>query len=146
MIKKYSNEQQIIDLVRSFEDATVERKKWRHAEHMTVALYYVCRYDLATATMKMRTGLCKLLTVGFGIDLSKEMPYHETLTGFWMRIVANFNASSEGVALQDKVNQLAGFYDKDHPLRFYTREYLYSDEARAVFVEPDLHPIDDPTQ
>jgi hypothetical protein len=33
-------------------------------------------------------------------------------------------------------------FNKDYPLRFYSRELLFSDEARARFVEPDIVPFD----
>ncbi|MBS1770496.1 MAG: hypothetical protein JSS77_12595, partial [Acidobacteria bacterium] len=35
-------------------------------------------------------------------------------------------------------NDIAESLDKDHPLKFYTRELLFSDEARKRFVEPDI--------
>ena len=66
------------------------------------------------------------------------MPYHETLTVFWMKTVADFNASKNGASLLDKANELVAEYDKDYPLRFYSREFLFSDEARAKFVEGDI--------
>src|SRR5689334_282807 len=88
---RFKEEKEIADLVRRFEDATISRDAWRHAEHLTVALHYLTLYDIDTATAKMRDGIFKLLGA-FGVDLTKEMPYHETLTVFWMRTVAEFNA------------------------------------------------------
>ena len=134
---RYKTEEEITYVVRSFENATVSRDAWRHAEHLTVALYYLGLHDIETATEKMRSGIFKLLAA-FGVDLTKEMPYHETLTVFWMRTVANFNASKNGASLLEKVNDLVAGYDKDYPLRFYGRELLFSDEARARFIEPNL--------
>jgi len=78
------------------------------------------------------------LREGFKVDLAKEMPSHETLTVFWMRTVSEFNASKNGDSLVNKANELADRFDKDYPLRFYSREYLFSDEARTRFVEGDL--------
>ena len=138
---RYETEKEIEDVVRSFENATVSRDAWKHAEHLTLALHYLCHHDLETATEKMRNGIFKLLGA-FGVDLTKEMPYHETMTVFWMRAVADFNASKNGDSLLDKANELVAGYDKDYPLKFYSREYLFSDEARAAFIEPDLKPID----
>ena len=66
------------------------------------------------------------------------MPYHETLTIFWMRTVADYNASKKGTPLLNKTNELVAKYDKDYPLRFYSREYLFSDEALSRFIEGDL--------
>jgi len=142
MKDKYKDETSILALVDSFEAATVSRDDWKHAEHLIVALHYVCIHDVETATEKMKSGLFKLLTEGFGVDLSKEMPYHETLTIFWMRTVADLNAAKGGTSLPDKARELVERFDKDYPLRFYSREYLFSEEARAAFVEPDLKPID----
>ena len=134
---RFTDEDEIKEVVRTFEDATISRDKWKHAEHLTVALHYLSRHDMETATAKMRDGIFKLLGA-FGVDLTKEMPYHETLTVFWMRTVAEFNVSKNGASVLDKTNELVAKFDKDHPLRFYSREYLFSDEARAAFVEGDL--------
>ena len=139
---KYTTESEIEELVRTFEDATVSRDDWKHAEHLIVALHYLSKHNIEMATEKMRSGIFKLLTEGFGVDLSKDMPYHETLTVFWMRTVADFNTSKNGDSLPDKARELVERYDKDYPLRFYSREFLFSDAARSAFVEPDLKPID----
>lgn len=134
---RFKNEGEINEVIRTFEDATVSRDAWKHAEHLTVALHYVTHHDIETATEKMRTGIFNLL-VAFGVDLTKEMPYHETMTVFWMRTIAEFNASTNGDSLLDKTNEMIETYDKDYPLRFYTRELLFSDEARARFLDGDI--------
>lgn len=136
---RYESEEEIHDVVRAFEDASISRDSWKHAEHLTVALHYLMTHDVETATTKMRDGIYNLLTKGFEVDLSKEMPYHETLTIFWMRTVAEFNAGTSSISLLEKANELVATYDKDHPLKFYTREYLFSDDARARYVLPDIN-------
>ena len=137
MKRKYESEGDILAVVRAFEDATISRDVWKHAEHLTVALYYLSRHNLETATEKMRSGIFTLLR-SFGVDLLKEMPYHETQTIFWMRTVAGFNALKNGTSLRDKVNEVVEKFDKDYPLKFYSREYLFSDDARTRFIEGDL--------
>jgi hypothetical protein len=134
---RYKDEKEIAEVVRTFEDATISRDAWKHAEHLTVALHYLSLHDMETATAKMRDGIFKLLKA-FEVDLTKEMPYHETLTIFWMRTVADFNATKNGTSLLDKANELVATCDKDYPLKFYSREFLFSEEARAKFVEGDL--------
>jgi hypothetical protein len=134
---RFRNEEEVAEVVRTFEDATISRDAWKHAEHLTVALHYLSLHDMETATDKMRSGIFKLLAA-FAVDLTKEMPYHETLTVFWMRTVADFNASKNGASLLEKANELAANYDKDYPLRFYSKEFLFSDEARSRFVDGNL--------
>ena len=136
-MKRFQNESQIHELLDLFETATISRDRWKHAEHLTVALCYASEMDVDAAVERMRLGIFKLLDA-FGVDLTMEMPYHETLTVFWMRAVAEFNASNSRTSLLDKANDLVATYDKDYPLRFYSREYLFSDEARAKFIEGDL--------
>ncbi len=141
METKFKSESEVLDLVRSFENAAISRDAWKHADHLVVALYYLTRHDLDTAYSKMRAGILHLLVAGFDVDLAKEMPYHETITLFWMRVVAEFNSSANGTSLLDKANAVANKWDKDYPLKFYTRELLFSDGARAEYVEADLDPL-----
>ena len=138
MTEKYREEADVLRLVRSFEAATISRDEWKHAEHLIVAMYYLSHHDLDTAAGMMKSGILNLLKNGFGVDLAKEMPYHETLTIFWMRTVADFLRSTKGASLPEKIGELTATYDKDYPLRFYSREFLFSDEARNAFVEGDL--------
>lgn len=135
---EYTSDNDVLVLVESFENATIAREEWKHREHLVVALYYVSRFDLAAATEMMRRGILRLLEHGFGVDLEKEMPYHETLTVFWMNTVHAFWIDHKHLPLADIANWIAESLDKDHPLKFYTRELLFSDEARGRFVEPDL--------
>ena len=134
---RYKNENEILKVVKSFENGTISRGDWRHAEHLTVALYYVSKYDYEMATTKMRDGIFNLLRA-FEVDLTKEMPYHETLTVFWLRTVGDFAVSKNGRSTLEICNELIENFDKDYPLRFYSRERLYSDRARTEFIEPDI--------
>lgn len=137
MSKKYENENEILSLVEAFENGTIPRGEWNHAGHLTVALYYCLNEDLTAATARMRRNLLNHLKA-VGVDFTKEMPYHGTLTAFWMRTVDDFRKSKSGASLVETANALVAEFDKDYPLRFYSRELLFSDEARARFVEADL--------
>ena len=128
------------NLVRRFEQATIAREDWRHAEHLLVGLYYVASLGEAAALAKMRTGILNLLANGFRIDLEKEMPFHETMTYFWINAISRFVAEREGVPFEKVAEEMLGSLDKDLPLRFYSREVLSSDLARASYVPPDLAP------
>lgn len=134
----YRNEQEIFDIVRGFERGTIARDEWRHAEHLTVACYYAFHHSFDEATNKMRDGIFNLLKA-FEVDLTKEMPYHETLTVFWMRTIFDSIENRNRASFLETVNhvlEIGG--DKDLPLRFYSREFLFSDAARKNFVAGDL--------
>ena len=138
MSGRYESEADVLDLVNAFEKATVPRSEWKHPEHLIVALYYVSHFDVETAIEKMRTGILNLLANGFGVDLANEMPYHETITVFWIRTVAAFHASSNGKPLGNKIEEMVGLFDKKYLLTYYSSEYLFSEMARKTYVEPDL--------
>src|SRR4051812_4959382 len=97
-MKKYISKEEITAVVNAFETGTISRDDWKHAEHLTVACFYAFHHDYETAYDKMRGGIFNLLK-SFGVDLSKEMPYHETITRFWMSAVANFLNSKNGYSL-----------------------------------------------
>jgi len=137
-MKAYDSEEAILALVEQFEACSIPRNEWKHREHLVVALYYVSKFDLDAATKRMRRGILRLLEHGFGVDLEKEMPYHETLTVFWMNTVHRFWNERRALPLCSIAAEMIKSLDKDHPLKFYSRERLFSDEARKNFVEPDL--------
>ena len=137
-MKRFGSEEEISELVRAFETAAISREEWKHAEHLAVGLYYVLHNENETALTKMRDGIMNLLVNGFGVDTSKEMPYHETLTVFWIETIAKFAENNATLSLLDKANLLTDTHDKDMPFRFYSKEYLFSERARKEFVESDL--------
>ena len=133
----YKTDKDLESLVESFERGTISDADWRHAEHLAVALFYLSNHDFDTSLTKMRDGIFNLLRA-FKVDLTKEMPYHETLTVFWMRTVDDFRKSRNGASIVEICHELTGRFDKDYPLKFYSRELLFSEKARAEFVEADL--------
>ncbi len=137
---KYKSENEILAVVRDFENGTISRGDWRHAEHLTVALYYLSHHDYETALTKMRDGIFNLLRA-FEVNLSKEMPYHETLTVFWLRAICDFMNSKGGVSMLEIYNELVERFDKDYPLCFYSREVLFSEEARKNFIDGDVETL-----
>lgn len=136
-MKKYKSDEEVLNVIRRFENCEFGREEWRHADHLIVGLFYVLHNDSETALNKMRDGIFKLLK-SFGVDLSKEMPYHETLTVFWIRQIDDFAKSKDGFSIAEIANEIIVKFDKDHPLKFYSRELLFSHKAREEFVPADL--------
>jgi hypothetical protein len=67
--------------------------------------------------------------------------YHETITRVFLHGVRRFLAEvATSMALYDLVNALLQppTGQRDWPLRFYSRELLFSVEARRRFAPPDL--------
>ena len=90
----------------------------------------------------MRRGI-KRYNAAHGVAATPAGGYHETLTLFWLRRVRAFleGGRNEARSLVSLANELAASADKSLPLEHYTRERLFSPEARAAWVEPDLKPL-----
>jgi hypothetical protein len=65
--------------------------------------------------------------------------YHETLTLFWARVVGfHVERRSDLGDFEQFIAAYPQLLDKELPVRHWRRETLYSDAARAAWIEPDL--------
>ena len=130
----YKSDDEIRTLVSAFEACSFHPSEFRHYQHLTVALWYVWHLPLNEATAKMTTGIRRLA------ETYGKMGYHETITLFWLRIVANFVAEHRGrgslTTTADALIERCD--DKDLIRQFYSAELLATDKAKAEWVEPDL--------
>jgi hypothetical protein len=135
----YKNDSDVISLVTAFEERTLLKENWTHAAHLTVALYYCLHYPFGVAKNLMSDGI-HWLNDTHGTPNTETSGYHETLTVFWMRTVKEFLDKHEGSeSLAMLANDLVALCnDSKLPLKFYSRELLFSPHARACYVEPDL--------
>jgi len=111
------------ELIAAFEGGSVAPSAFHHAHHLRLALAYLTdsgSFDEAAA--RMAASLKR-----FAEAAGASEKYHQTLTLFWMRVVGQL-------------------LDRDLPLAYYSRERLFSAEARAGWVEPDLRACPAPTQ
>jgi hypothetical protein len=73
--------------------------------------------------------------------------YHETITRVFLRGVRLFLAEADlKEPLHELVNELllSPMGRRDWPFRFYSRDRLFSVEARRGFIEPDLRTLPSP--
>ena len=126
-------------LAGEFESCAVT--KFGHAEHLTVALWYLSRLPEAEAQERVRAGLRKLSA------LDGDGRYNETLTLFWLRAVAAFlrDADSDLSLPVLRERLVARFADPRAVFDHYSPELLHSPEAKTTWVEPDLKPLEEMT-
>jgi hypothetical protein len=67
--------------------------------------------------------------------------FHHTLTVVWIRLIESERLLRPDVPFDAFVEAAPILLNKDAPLAYYTRERLFSDEARQRWVEPDLKPL-----
>ena len=135
----YTTDEEVDLLVKAFEERTLPKSEWTHAAHLVVGLYYCYHNPLGVAKNLMSDGIY-WLNDAHATPNTETSGYHETLTVFWLRTVAGYLERSEREAgLAALANGLlATVNDTRLPLKYYSRELLFSTEARLNYVEPDL--------
>lgn len=121
--------------------------EWTHEAHIATTCWLILeRPDISPE--RDLPDLIRRYNESVGGVNSATEGYHETITQLFIRTLRAALAGGEGRALHERVNAilLAPEGRRDWPLRFYSRELLFSKEARLGWMEPDLAatPADQP--
>jgi hypothetical protein len=132
----YTNPDEIIANVDAFETCRTGKDSFKHQDHLVVAAVYLQQLGFADAISRMRTNLVRFLD-HHQVDRQK---YNETITVFWFELVADvLKRLPPDSTLVEKCNAVVESLDNSGlVLEYYSRERLFSDEARKNFIEPDL--------
>ena len=109
-----------------------------HRSHVRLAYIFLNELDVNEAYSAVKRAIQAFLS-HFDIDSSK---YHETLTMAWLLAVKHFMMKTPlATSAADFIEQNLTLLDSGIMLTHYSKEQLFSDEARQAFVEPDLDAI-----
>jgi hypothetical protein len=135
---RYRSTHEIEDLVRAFEDTTLPYPGWTHGAHLTVGLWYRLWYGSDDGLQRVRAGIQRYNAAHANEPM--RVGYHETMTRFWLWMIEDYLGRTPiAGSLADLANGLvAACVDRELPFRYYSRERLMSDTARATWVVPDL--------
>src|SRR4051812_28385230 len=122
---------------RAFENGDVTPAQFGHAAHVRVAWVYLRESgSLDDALPRMRDAIRR-----FAAAAGAAQKYHETITVLWMRLLARARAGGASGELAEVLLSHPELADKELPLKYYSRERLFSDEARERWIEPDRLPL-----
>src|SRR5205085_10192530 len=116
------------------------RPEWTHEAHLAATTYRLLKrpdIDLDTEL----PGLIRRFNESVGGVNSDSEGYHETITRVFLHGVRLFLSEADTrEPLHELINGLlmSPMGRRDWPLRFYSREGLFSVEARRHFIEPDV--------
>ena len=133
---------EIKSLIQQFDNRPLPLEKWTHQAHLIVALWYIKKYNIAEATCLLRSGIISY-NVAVGTKNTPSSGYHETITLFWIILINKFVENHKGLKIS-KLTELflnSRFAEKTIFFEFYTKDTLFSTEARANWVAPDIKPI-----
>lgn len=121
------------EFLAAFEAAAIPRPEWTHEAHVRMAWLYLTRRPFADALDRIRGGIKKLNgAIGGSPD-----GYHETITVAFARVIASrLRPGDDFPAFRTRHPDLL---DRTLTalLRHYTKDRLFSPEARRGFLAPD---------
>jgi len=116
----------------AFKAGRISPGEFHHRDHLRLAFLQVQRLGPGPAATAVAEGIRS-----FAAAHGQQRLYHETLTRFWVRIVAHASAATFEKTLERHPQLL----DKELPLRHWRRETLFGEPARVGWLEPDLAPL-----
>ena len=119
-----------------FEARTLENAAFRHREHLRLTWIYLNAEPPDVVSARLCQSLLALAT-SHGVG----QRFHYTLTVAWVRIIEEARRAHPDLSFDQLVAVCPSLLDKDAPLAYYSRDVLYSDDARQRWVEPNQKPL-----
>ena len=122
---------------------TLPRAAWTHEAHLAAVITLILEHPEISLEQQL-PGIISRFNESVGGVNDDIQGYHETITQFWIANARAHLAANPAGSLLDQVNAfiLSPMGRRDAPLRYYSRERLFSVEARRHLVEPDLMRFD----
>jgi hypothetical protein len=138
----FADERRVLDIVEGFRARTLPATEWTHQAHLAVGLWHVRRFGEAASKALLRDGISRYNEAS-GTPNSDTRGYHETVTLYYVWAAARYLETATAAALVDLVNGFVAsrLGSKSGIFAFWSRDLLFSVEARRTWVEPDLAPL-----
>ncbi len=125
--------------IQEFEQGTLPRAQWTHAAHLAVAAWYLVTLREHEALDRMRSGI-QHYNECVGSRNTPDSGYHETLTRFWLGMVAGFLRRAD--ASRSRLEQARGVVEefgarRDLYRKYYSFDVVQSRQARRTWMPPD---------
>ena len=144
MTRFYAGDPEIERLARAVLDRTLPKAEWTHAAHFATALWLM-RHRPELHLPTAMPPIIRAYNEATGTANTDSAGYHETITQASLAAARRFLAAAPpALALHDVVDRLmdSALGRPDWLLAYWSRERLFSVEARRGWVEPDLAPFD----
>lgn len=134
----FTSETEIIAIGRGLVDRTLPKINWTHAAHFAAALWLI-----ETNSGSTMPALIRAYNESVGTANTDNSGYHETITQASLRAARTFRIARKHLPLFQICNDLMASYvgRSDWLLIYWSREVLFSIEARRGWVEPDIRPL-----
>jgi hypothetical protein len=125
------------EFLRAFFSLTLPNSEFRHRDHLRLTWLAVRRHGGEMAEEVVTAGIRR-----FAEHNGHAALYHDTMTRFWVRLVAHAVAARpEIAAFDDFLEAFPLLLDKRVFLRHWSQEAMFAADARAGWRAPDLVPL-----
>ena len=120
-------------------DRSLPKREWTHGAHLCAGVAMVTELGLPAAETQMPDCI-RAYNVAVGGKNTDTEGYHHTITLFYLRVLSNFLVPivQKGIGFRASAVLASDIADKNMPLKYYSRERLFSTTARQEWLAPDL--------
>ena len=111
-------------------------ERFGHYEHLRIAWLVIERHGPETAAEIVGQRLR-----GMAAAQGMTPLYNETMTRFWIRLIAHVRERYSSPTIDDAVQKAPFLLDKSLPQKHWSRTAMFGPMARTQWVEPDLAPL-----
>jgi hypothetical protein len=143
MTLHYPDEDAIARIGRGVLDLSLPKPEWTHAAHFACTLWLMRHKPKLDLAVHM-PGFIRAYNEATNTPNTDAGGYHETITQASLRAArAVLNAHRPTMPLHEVLDDLMAtrLGDRDWTLAYWTRERLFSVQARREWVEPDIGPM-----
>jgi len=121
---------------------TLPRPEWTHEAHLAATTWIMVRRPDIVPERDIGAIIAAYNVAVGGVN-DDTQGYHETITQCFVRAARVYLARIGAATLVASVNGLLRSDEgrREWPLRFYSRDRLFSVAARREWIEPDLAPL-----
>jgi hypothetical protein len=135
----FTCDDEVVAIGRGLLDRTLPKSVWTHAAHFAAALWILtCRTELEASSEIPR--LIRAYNEATGVANTDSSGYHETITQASIRAARAFLIREPNRPLFLTCNALMAspLGKPDWLLTYWSRERLFSVEARRAWIDPDI--------
>jgi len=133
------NTAEISHIYDGFKALTLPKDEWTHEAHLVTALSLLFDHGLTTAEAIMPDMIRNYNTSRGGINSTTD-GYHHTITIFYLRVIEKFRNKNMGLEFGELASRLLSsrIAEPYFTLNYFSKEHLFTPEARLGLVEPDI--------
>jgi hypothetical protein len=138
----FTSDNEIAAIAHGLITRTLPKPQWTHAAHFAATLWLMETRPPEEVAF-MLPGLIRAYNEATATINSDTSGYHETITQVSLRAARAFRDERSATPLFAVVNELMAsrLGRSDWVLKYWSRERLFSPEARRAWVNPDLEPL-----